>query len=389
MKSLLFKTSVLQLLIAVLLASCNNIKPDNTDDITVNIELNNSFSAYLYLLRIEPNKSKIIDSVLIDNKTINFNIKPYQSPDLYLIRLSPKQSLMFVAERGQNINLTIDPNTIPLEYNIQNSLASILIKENNALINSSALAFDSIYLNYRKTKSAVDNQYLRQKTDSCLKAIQENLYINLKRNIENHPAELSSIVALYSRFTNSFIFNIELDSSLFYQVSDSCNYLFPENSHCISLKKSVDNAKNKIKNIEIKEQLLDKGNVFKDICLTKLDETNYCIYSNTAKYKIIYLWRSKDKAFWDINPKLRDLYSNYSRQELDIIGISAETDKLSWRNYCAMEKLNWTNLIAEPPQLELINPRGTYPKIYLLDKDFKIIAKNPNIDNIHNIIKNL
>lgn len=386
MRLLKYKLSILTLLLIVMTIACNNENTNTKDSIKLKIELTNGFKGYIYLYRITPNSTVPIDSALVKESVLNFEIQAFQSPDIYLLRLSPRQSLMFTAKNSQNISIKLDPNTIPLDYTIENSFGSKLIKENNSLINSSVRNFDSVYANYRTANKDIDLKDLRLKTDSSLKAIQENIYFNLKNHIEKHPSELSSIIGLYSRFANKLIFDMELDSSMFYLVSDSCYRKYPNNSHAIALIKAVAESKSKIHNIEIKEKLLDKENIFKDICLLKSDETNYCIYNNTAKHKIIYIWRSKDKAFWDFNPILKQIYKSTSRQDLDIIGISAEKDKLSWRNYCNMEELNWINLIAEPDKIDVINPRGTFPRIYLLDENFRIIAKDPNVKDIMNLI---
>ena len=387
MKFIKTKINLLSLLLSlIMITGCNNEHSENKDSINLNIEFSSVVKGYIHLYRITPSATLTLDSVLVNGNSVNFEIQPIQSPDIYLISLSAKQSVMLTAKSGQNIDIKIDPNTIPLKYSIENSIASELIRENNSLINSAVKDFDSVYAIYRTSNKDISN--LRSTTDSSLKAIQENLYYNLKSKIEKHPSELSSIISLYSRFANSLIFNIELDSSLFYLVSDSCNAKYPNNSHAIELKKAMNEQKYKFINIDIKEHLLDKGNIFKDICLLKYDETNYCIYNNTADYKIIYIWRSKDKAFWDINPVLKEMYESTSREKLDIIGISAEKDKLSWRNYCNMERLNWINLLADPNQIKEINPRETFPRIYILDKDFKIIAKDPDVNDIKNIIHN-
>ncbi len=375
----------LTVLIILLATACELNKTNSKDIIDVNIKLSNATNNYLSIYRIEPKSSILMDSALATETKINFKISPYQSPDIYLLRISSNKSLMFIAKKGQSINIELNPNTSPLQYNIYNSFSSNLIKENNNIINTAVKEFDSIYSNYRSSETNLNT--LRIKTDSSLKAIQEHLYFNLKRNIKSHPSDLSSIIGLYSRFANSFIFNLKADSSLFYLISDSCYAKYPNNKHSITLKNTINISKENSTNIDIKEHLLDKGNVFKDLCMLRSDENKYCIYDNTAKYKIIYIWRSKDKAFWDYNPILKKIYNKYNRKTLDIIGISAERDKLNWLNYCTMERLNWINLIARPSQLNDINPKGIFPRIYVLNKDFEIIAKDPNINDIEKIIK--
>lgn len=377
---------LLTVLSIVFIAACNNKEVNNKEFININVKLSTNIKSYLYLLRIEPKSSVVMDSILVNSESVHFRIKAYQSPDIYLIRISNNQSLMLSAKTGDNIDIEINTNTIPLQYNIKNSFDSELIKKNNMLVNSAVKNFDSVYAVYRESKNVENLNVVRAKTDSSLKAIQEHLYYNLRKNIETHPSSLSSIIGLYSRFANSYIFNLELDSSLFYLISDSCINEYPNNSHTIALNNSVVESKEILHNRQIKERLLDKGNIFKDICMLCLDESKYCIYNNAAKYKIIYIWRSQDKAFWDDNPKLKKLYNSYNRQTLDIIGISAEKDKLSWLNYCTMEGLNWINLIAEPSQIEDINPTGIFPRIYLLNKDFIILAKDPDLKEIENVI---
>ncbi len=385
-----FRILISTMAIAVLLLlSCNEKIKKKRNQIDIDIKFLKPYKTYIYLYRIEPKSSIKIDSAFIKNRNeISFKIPPIQSPDIYLLRLSPKQSIMFIAKNNQTITFDIDPTSSPLKYTVQNSYESSLIKYNNSIVNSSVKSFDSIYALYRNNKvKQLNTSVLIAKTDSSLRHIQERMYYSLKNSIKTQPSRLASIVALYSRFGNSYIFDSVLDSNLFTLVSDSCINAFPNNTHTISLKNDINNIRQKYRNIENNEFLLDKGHVFKDICLLKSDETNYCIYKNTARYKIIYIWRSKDKLFWDYNPKLKKIYNKYSREDLDIIGISAETDKLSWRNYCTMERLNWINLLAEPNQIKVIDPRETFPRIYILDKDFKILAKDPNINDIEKIIK--
>jgi len=263
MKILKNKLSILIPLLVVIFTACNNNDSNSKDSINLKIELTEAFKGNIYLYRITPNSTIAIDSSLVNGTFVEFRIHAFQSPDIYLLRLSTQQSIMLSAKSGQNIDINIDANTTPIKYSISNSMSSQLIRKNNTLINSAVSDFDSVYAIYRTSKEDIIN--LRKTTDSNLKAIQENLYYSLKNNIEKHPSELSSIIGLYSRFANSFIFNIELDSSLFYLVSDSCSANYPNNSHAIELKKSKNEFKDKTYNTDLQKHLLDVISIFKDI----------------------------------------------------------------------------------------------------------------------------
>jgi len=346
-----------------------------------------SFNGKLYLERLDPNTTILVDSVTSgDSGKMIFRIKPNQFPEIYVLRFSLDQAITIIIDSISNVKVTVSNFPYNSNYSIIGSKSSSIIKKNNNILNEHIGIFEKKYSEYRNRKRDDSFDYYRKQTDSILRQNQIDLYYQLKESIEQNPNSLASLLAIYSKFGNDNIFNIKYDFSTFELLADSLISTYPNNSHAKFFNNSV--KKNRI-DIELKEKregLLDKGNEYPDINLYSLDDKYYNIKDTKADIIVIYLWKSKYKAFWEDNVELRALYKKYDRNKLEIIGISFEKDKLSWSNYCRMEQMNWINLISGPENIDLINPNDVYPRIFVLDSRFNILAKDATISELELIL---
>jgi len=373
----------------LLFSSCEHGVKNTESNCTIEVRFDSiDFAGTAYLERLDPFKTYIEDSIAVklDKKNV-FSIIPKQFPDIYIIRFNKEQAITLIIDSNSQIIVNINKSPFNLNYSIENSSESQLVANNNNIINKHIDIFEKTYSKYRSAPRDENFNQLRKTTDSILYQNNSDLYYELKNSIESNQTSLASIIAIYSRFGGNRIFNMEIDSSLFISLSKSLLHKYPDNSHVQFLKNNVDELLNNIRLKEIRESKLDKGYIFPDITLNSLDNTQYSIKNTHSKYIIVYLWQSKYKKFWDTNPVLKELYNNYDRKTLEIIGISFEQDKLSWANYCSMEKMNWINLISGPENEALINPTGKYPRIFILDSSFKILNKNASINELKTFLK--
>ena len=376
-------------IIGSLMRSCTS-QSSNTEDNFISININMEgleFSGIVYLERMNTTRTIVIDSVLAGNiSSINFNINPKQANDIYILRFSHMQAITLILTENDTVNITIKEHPINTNYTISGSFDSEIMFNINSVINNHTEKYDEIYGEYRDAAGDENIERIRATTDSLLRLNQLSIYTELKQIIQSNPTSLSSLIGLYSKFGSHRILDLELDYTLFKLVSDSLSAKYPNNIHSIALQKTIKNFKSKKELIENTELLLDKGNVFPDLSLISLDNTIYNIKDNQSKIKLIYIWKAKYKKFWETNPILISLYNSYSREDFDVIAISFEKDKLAWSNYCSMGRFKWVNLLASPDDEATINPYGIYPRIYILDSDFKIIAKDPDINELESII---
>jgi hypothetical protein len=346
-----------------------------------------SFNGKLYLERLDPSSTILVDSIIGgDSKDLVFKITPKQFPDIYILRFSSDQAITIIIDSTSNVKVRISDFPYYSNYSITGSNSSNIIRKNNSILNEHIGVFEHKYSEYRNRKRDDSFDYYRKQTDSILRQNQIELYNKLKESIEHNPKSLASLLAIYSKFGTENIFNINYDYSTFKLLADSLISAFPKNSHSISFYSSVQKKMVDMELKEGRERLLDKGNEYPDIRLFSLDDKYYSIKDTKADIIVIYLWKSKYKAFWEDNVILRKLYDKYDRNKLEIIGISFEKDKLSWSNYCRMEQMNWINLISGPENIDLINPNDVYPRIFVLDSSFNILVKDATIDELELIL---
>jgi thiol-disulfide isomerase/thioredoxin len=118
-----------------------------------------------------------------------------------------------------------------------------------------------------------------------------------------------------------------------------------------------------------------------------------------AKYTILYIWSPTCGHCKKITPKMHDLYLKYKDQGVKVFAIGTEYENVEWLKYIRDNKLSWINVSDSPeyPNNVLNHPnnfRENYdvfstPKIYLLDKDKKIIAKKLEDEQLDDMIGRL
>lgn len=373
----------------IFLYSCNNENKKITNNqATIDIVFEGAnYSSIIYLNNIGSDKTSTIDSAIVENnKSVHFTINMDQSTDIYSISFSANESIKLILDNGENANIKITGTPVLPNYSISGSPASLLTQRYALNMLKHTNYHDSIYMNYRNSKDLDNFDLVRITTDSLLKANYNNTYISVKNMIVSNPSSIASLLGIYSTFGNSTVLNIEYDYDVFKLLSDSLISKYPNNTHVIALNNKVNNIEEKNKLTELRYNNLDKGHKIPVLNLKSLDNTIYSIYNNTSKLRILYLWKPNTKSFYDFNTILRNIHDKYSKDELEIITVSFEKDKLAWSNLCRMEKLNeWKNLIADENTEDLINPKKDYSIIYLLGKDNEILFRTTEIDDLRDI----
>jgi thiol-disulfide isomerase/thioredoxin len=125
----------------------------------------------------------------------------------------------------------------------------------------------------------------------------------------------------------------------------------------------------------------------------------YNLHKLDAKYTILYIWSPTCGHCKKITPKMHKLYLKYKDQGLNVFAISTEYENVEWKKYINEHKLSWINVSDSPEYPNNIqnhpnNFRENYdvfstPKIYLLDKDKKIIAKRLEDEQLDDMLQRL
>jgi thiol-disulfide isomerase/thioredoxin len=133
---------------------------------------------------------------------------------------------------------------------------------------------------------------------------------------------------------------------------------------------------------------LIKGNKAPDMELQSPDDKPIMLKDIKAEYLVLYFWSPDCEVCKKETPKLYTLYKKY-HSSIDVLAIYVHADKQQWISTIKDKGYEWIN--AYDPLLKG-NFARTYnvdvtPKIYLLDSEKRIIAKNINTNMLEHLIR--
>ena len=127
--------------------------------------------------------------------------------------------------------------------------------------------------------------------------------------------------------------------------------------------------------------------------------TWYNLHQLQAEYTILYIWSPTCGHCKKVTPKMHDLFLKYKDKGVNVFAVSTEYENEEWIPYVKKNNLSWINVSDSPKYPNNIkdhpnNFRSNYdvfstPKIYLLDKDKKIIAKKLEDEQLDDLLGKL
>jgi thiol-disulfide isomerase/thioredoxin len=153
------------------------------------------------------------------------------------------------------------------------------------------------------------------------------------------------------------------------------------------------------------------GEIAQDIILPDATGKNWVSMKKSAgKYTLLVIWESSCGHCKKEVPKLHELYKKYKDKGLVVYAIGNELENDKWVKFIDENKLDWIN-VSDTPEimkqdsaskliysgittLKSLNYRTTWdvnstPKVFLMDKDMKIIAKQLSAEQLDELIQKL
>jgi thiol-disulfide isomerase/thioredoxin len=164
------------------------------------------------------------------------------------------------------------------------------------------------------------------------------------------------------------------------------------------------------------------GEIAPKLILKDTSDTKWVnLHELKAEYTILYFWDPECGHCKTITPKLAKLYKEKMKArnvEVYSVGKAIGKDFESWKKFIRDNKLDFINVAVtenlykiakekpeslvpiypgeqgKPTTLESLNYQATYdiystPKVFILDKDKKIIAKSLSMSQIEDLLDNL
>ncbi len=115
------------------------------------------------------------------------------------------------------------------------------------------------------------------------------------------------------------------------------------------------------------------------------------LYSVDAKYTILYFWDPNCGHCKKETPKLKKIYDVVKDKGVEVYAVCTELETEDWKKFVREKELNWIN-VSDTPEKIIDNFRQTYdiyatPKVFLLDKDKKVLVKQVGVAQLGDILK--
>jgi len=148
--------------------------------------------------------------------------------------------------------------------------------------------------------------------------------------------------------------------------------------------------------------------VVNNISLPDTGGVFHSLYDFKGDYTILYFWDATCSHCKKSSPIMADLYRDYLKPNgIEIFGVEGELEDKEWKKYQAEQKLPWLNVSDNPemnanPTKWIIELKKTdlnslnfrhlfdlysYPVVYILDKDKKIVAKKLGVEQIQDFLE--
>ncbi len=139
------------------------------------------------------------------------------------------------------------------------------------------------------------------------------------------------------------------------------------------------------------EKRVAVGKTFTDFRLPTLSGDSLSLSDLVGKtdYVLIDFWASWCGPCMRSLPGLEKLYNKYKGVKLQVLGVSLDEDKTSWKNIVIGKNLNWkhvSDLKGWKCQAARLYAVNSIPSSVLIDKSGKIVGRNLNAEEIEQIL---
>jgi thiol-disulfide isomerase/thioredoxin len=153
------------------------------------------------------------------------------------------------------------------------------------------------------------------------------------------------------------------------------------------------------------------GETVPNIILPDTSGTNWVsLHGIDAKYTIIAIWESNCGHCKKEMPKLMEIYQKWKDKGVEVYAIGNDFETPEWKKFIREKELSWINVSDNPEinksdsamvlirsgitNLQSLNFRKTFdvfstPKVYVLDADKKVIAKQLSAEQVEDLLNNL
>jgi len=310
-------------------------------------------------------------------------------PTFYVLRLENNRLITLLIDSLENITIEADIANFDLEYNVEGSHGSVLIKELTEKLNETEHKLDSLRALNTLYQGNPDHETLKPKWDEEYNRImQEQIEFSSDFVVKN-AFSMASVYALYQKFKdNSYVVR---DLQTMRTAASALNSIYPNSQHVQALYRNTLDILNRERAAKVQQFIQEQGENSPDIVLPDQDGNEIALSSLRGKIVLLQFWAAEDRGSRIINPVLAEVYEKYNKKGFEIYQVSLDQNRIEWVDAIDKDKLAWINVGDMKGSLSAANVYNVQqiPYNYLLDREGVVIARNlqgPALDKALNRI---
>ncbi len=107
-----------------------------------------------------------------------------------------------------------------------------------------------------------------------------------------------------------------------------------------------------------------------------------------AELIVLYFWEPDCGFCKTATPQLMKYYKDFKDRGVKVVAVNTRVEKEPWKKFIAEHELTWINVISPLNVMDVMTNYDAFstPKLFILDKDKKIVAKDIGVDQTPNVL---
>jgi len=370
----MIKYSVILVLVAAMLSSCNSL----TGGYTISGEVKNAAGEMIYLDELTKVANQPVDSIKLDDSG-EFKFKgKSETPKFCLIRNSKNEYIMLIVHPGESVEIKTDMKSFAQGYELDGSDDSRFIKDMNDRLAQVHDQIRQLGQVYNESKGTPQFDSIQADVEQKYSAAFESHKQWVSEQLTKNPSSLAGIVALYQQITPHNYFFDPMEDFKYYKMIDSAIYTkYPDNVQAQVLHEFVEQSKVQQ---QYEAQSVEVGTVAPEIALPDPHGDTLTLTSLRGKYVLLDFWAGWCPPCRQENPNLVKTYQKFKEKGFEILQVSLDKTREEWLAAIEQDNLGGWKHISDlkywqSVPAQVYNVKGI-PSNFLLDREGKVVARN-------------
>ncbi|MBR2060404.1 MAG: TlpA family protein disulfide reductase, partial [Tidjanibacter sp.] len=163
----------------------------------------------------------------------------------------------------------------------------------------------------------------------------------------------------------------------------------PTSPYLATLRRQLQEAQNSIEMQQTLTELMENPMPYPEIAMKDMFGKEQKLSSTLGKVVILDFWTTADANSSLNNAEMKELYTEFAEQGLEIFQVSVDSQKASWVNAVQQQRLPWISVWDDAQINSVINHYAlqSVPANFVIDREGNIIGRNVTDDQLRQMVR--